>query len=456
MQETQPPPPASEPTPPPPQPTPIPIIFRDDFTGSLSSEWAWINEGPANWAITPEGWLQITATNPTILAGKPDIEQENILTYPAPDGDFVVTAHVRAEPRTNFHQATIFLIGDGANYVAVNTGFCQFCIPDTGGHGFFMEAIRNGVGTSDLPAAPRQPGTTDVYLRLVYSAANNSVTAFASYEPDVWQQVGRPVDAPPFESVGLGASNVPGPGGEPEVLIAFFDYFEVAAGETAVTAADALPSTMPTAAPPEPTPLPAGTLFRDEFNGPLLDGWTWINEESDRWSFTGDGMLEIVGGNPAFYSEGGYGLINFLTRELPEGDFAITTHVIADPNENFHQATIYIFEDASNYIALNTGFCGPCSVGGPGFFMETFIDNNPFGNAFMLPRDAGATDVYLRLVNQGGSVTGYYALEPGNWVEVGSFGNFFDFKLVGLGATNSGNPADDIVARFDYFEITEP
>ena len=74
----------------------------------------------------------------------------------------------------------------------------------------------------------------------------------------------------------------------------------------------------------------------------------------------------------------------------------------------------------------------------------------------MIARDPALTDVYLRLVNQDGSITGYYASEYGDWQKVGAFGNYFDFKLVGLGTTNS-NPngvENDIISQFDYFEIS--
>ncbi|MFN2303876.1 MAG: hypothetical protein ACK2TV_09105, partial [Anaerolineales bacterium] len=57
------------------------------------------------------------------------------------------------------------------------------------------------------------------------------------------------------------------------------------------------------------------------------------------------------------------------------------------------------------------------------------------------------------------SITGYYAIEPDKWQEIGSFGNYFDFVSVGLGATDSVPPdfeVQDIEALFDYFEISEP
>jgi len=147
-------------------------------------------------------------------------------------------------------------------------------------------------------------------------------------------------------------------------------------------------------------------------------------------------------------------------RDLPEGDFVIMTHVLAYPHQNHHQANIFIFENAQIYIRLNFGFCDHCGMEtGFGYFMETVIDNNPFGDFYSLPRNSEDNDVYLRLVNQGGTITGYYATEFGEWQRLGAFGNYFDFVSVGLGATNSVPPGwevDDIEALFDYFEIALP
>jgi hypothetical protein len=218
------------------------------------------------------------------------------------------------------------------------------------------------------------------------------------------------------------------------------------------------PTRTPTPVPPTQTPLPEGVLFRDDFEGSLQPGWEWRNEDPTRWSFVENGWLEIVGDDISLFMEEERGMINFLTRDLPEGEFAIVTHVQADPDESFEQAAIYIFEDEDNYIALNLGYCGVCGVGGPGYFMETFIDNNPFGNHYEVPRDPSATDVLLKLVNQAGSITGYYMETDGEWQRLGAFGHFFEFNSVGLGATNSNAEGveEDIVARFEYFEITEP
>jgi hypothetical protein len=92
--------------------------------------------------------------------------------------------------------------------------------------------------------------------------------------------------------------------------------------------------------------------------------------------------------------------------------------------------------------------------------METIIDNNPFGDAYVIPRNAEDRDVYLKLVNERGSISGYYAVRPGEWQRVGTFGNHFDFVSVGLGATNAPgegqSASEDLIAYFDYFEISKP
>lgn len=214
-----------------------------------------------------------------------------------------------------------------------------------------------------------------------------------------------------------------------------------------------------TQVPPTLTPLMEGTIFRDDFEGYLQPGWEWINENPSKWSFVefGDSTwLRIIGDNAGGFNE----QTNTLMRALPDGDFAITTHIIADPRQDFHQANIFIFENAQNYIRTNFGFCGRCGLpDGHGYFMETIIENNPFGDLYSVPRAAEDTDVYLRLVNQDGSVTGYYAKEYGDWHRIGAFGNYFDFVSVGIGATNSrpdSMQGEDIEALFDYFEITRP
>jgi regulation of enolase protein 1 (concanavalin A-like superfamily) len=461
------PPPTEIPEPsatPEPTATPDPILFLDEFDGGLDPAWSWLNEDPGRWSVTEDGWLGLQAANQGFQAGDEGaINQVNMLLQPAPEGDIVLTTHIFAQPDENFNQAGIFLIHDGNNYVNITMGFCEFCLPDTGGYGFYMDPILGGEFIQGENRAERADTVTEAYLRLVYSAPENKATGYYALEPDGWVELNSIEGLPPIEQLGLGAANLPGPDGVQEDLLAYYDYVEVASQETPTRAGSALPKPPPTPEPteiPEPTPLPEGLLFRDDFEGYLQPGWTWVNENPEKWGFVefaGSTWLQIFGDKPGGLAE----QRNTLSRALPEGNFVLTSHVAANPRQNHHQANIFIYQDETNFIRLNFGFCDHCGLpeGGYGYFMETIIDNNPFGDFYAVPRSAEDTDVYLRLVNQGGSITGYYALEYGDWQKIGAFGNYFDFVSVGLGATNSVPEeweVEDIEALFDYFEIALP
>ncbi len=215
---------------------------------------------------------------------------------------------------------------------------------------------------------------------------------------------------------------------------------------TSVPTNTALPTQTPK---PTNTPLPAGVLFRDDFNGELQPGWQWQNENSAKWSFTKDGWLQIVGEHDALLQENQQS--NLLWYSLPEGDFVITVHLKTKPFENFQQAAIFIYEDPQNYVTINRGYCAPCSTGGNGFYMDYKIG----GATGDYSAATDAEDVYLRLESKGDIISGYYATAPDQWTRVGRFGNFFQFKKVGIGVSNVRSP-DDVVGQFDYFEISQP
>jgi hypothetical protein len=195
-----------------------------------------------------------------------------------------------------------------------------------------------------------------------------------------------------------------------------------------------------------------GQLFRDDFSGVLASGWTWENEDPSRWTFTPDGWLQIIGQDASLLHEGTQS--NLLWRDLPSGNFQVTVHLKASPTDDFQQATLYFYEDPSNYMAINRGFCGPCSTGGNGIYMEYKIG----GEWGSYNAAVTATDLYLRLASQDKVLSGYYALSPSDWIRLGRFGNYFAFKRVGLGVSNVDTKGlnADLVGQFDYFEIDRP
>jgi hypothetical protein len=176
--------------------------------------------------------------------------------------------------------------------------------------------------------------------------------------------------------------------------------------ETPVPTNTALPTETPK---PTNTPLPAGVLFRDDFNGEFQPGWDWENENPDKWTFTDDGWLQIIGEHDS------------------------------------------LLEDPENYITINRGYCDLCQTGGNGIYMDYKISGKWGG--YQTATDA--EDVYLRLESKGNTISGYYALSPDQWERLGRFGNYFQFKKVGIGVSNV-RAASDVVGLFDYFEISTP
>jgi hypothetical protein len=317
-----------------------------------------------------------------------------------------------------------------------------------------MEGFRNGEMLIEQPFIGRSPENSDYYLRLDYDAAAGTVTGFYATQADSWEEAFVIENAPTPKQIGLGTGNLPGPDGSNYDLDAFFDFLQVSTQPVPVVVNDQAPS-KPTPTPrPTNTPLPEGVYFRDDFDRYLQEGWEWVDEDEERREFVemdGRTWLQLTG-TPM---RG-----NVMLRDIPDGDFSVSAHLTADPSENFQQANIGIYEDFDNYVVLNIGYCEPCVPGGHGFYMETFIDNNPGSNAYLIKRDPELNEVYLKLeVTEGGSVVGYYATPdaPQDWIRLAAFGEFFDFKQAGIGAYNlSADTSRDVIARYDYFEITQP
>ena len=204
----------------------------------------------------------------------------------------------------------------------------------------------------------------------------------------------------------------------------------------------------------EPTPsvTPVGQLFRDDFIGSIQPGWIWQNENPSRWTIQPDGWLQITGEDASLLAGGTQS--NLLCRNAPDGDFQITVHLSADPIANFQQATLYLYQDGENFVAINRGFCGPCETRGSGMFVE-YKYSGSFGTYHVKTED---TDVFLRLVSQERAITGYYAFEPGELQPFGKVGNYLESPKICLGVSNvdSSGIVADLVGKFDYMEVSRP
>jgi hypothetical protein len=166
----------------------------------------------------------------------------------------------------------------------------------------------------------------------------------------------------------------------------------------------------------------------------LQPGWTWENENPERWTITEDGWLQILAEDSALLQD--FSQSNLLWRGLPPGDFAVTVHVQSIPLVDFHQTAIFIYEDGANYITINRGYCSLPHCVGTGVYMDYKIGGEWGG----YKQHTEATDLYLRLESAGQMISGYYSLDGSDWQRVGRFGNYFTFTRVGIGASNVDSP----------------
>ncbi len=200
--------------------TPIGQVFRDDFTESLQPGWIWLNENPANWEITEEGWFRIESEDLALLG---DHYQNNLLMINVPaDINFRVDAHVNAATTSNFQQASIFLFEDEDNYFSVNRGYCDLCSPK--GSGIYSDYMFKGEMSFSFKG--RAIDTDDVYLRITVNRETKTLIAYYAVEPDQWIQLRRIPLLYDINLVGLGSANSDN-GTFDDNLIALFDYFEI-------------------------------------------------------------------------------------------------------------------------------------------------------------------------------------------------------------------------------------
>jgi hypothetical protein len=184
---------------------------------------------------------------------------------------------------------------------------------------------------------------------------------------------------------------------------------------------------------------------RDDFNGTLQAGWSWLGGDPAARS------LALVPGELAMVGDwtGGWEL---LFRDPVTSDFEIETLLVFLPFANFQFAGLSVDQDDSNWISFGRAFCdvGPPDCGGDGIYLDNVVNGSLPENAFVaLPP---STDyVYLRLRHETGLYTGSYSLDGSNWTTVGSVNRVLVEPTVGIG-TGQSQYAPAPLALFDWFE----
>jgi hypothetical protein len=189
----------------------------------------------------------------------------------------------------------------------------------------------------------------------------------------------------------------------------------------------------------------------DDFNHTTLDQrWMWNFNDPSRWSLSAyPGFLEIL------TDSGDVGLKNLALQYAPLGDFAISTRLLYLPVRNYEVAGIVLWQDRRNYLMLARGYADLASGGvGTGIYFFRTENGHRVGSDFgtSLP---SVVEVYLRVVRQGNTYTGYYSLDGATWTLVGSHTPSAGVLLSRVGLTAAQDlAAGAMPADFDYFNFS--
>jgi beta-xylosidase len=205
--------------------------------------------------------------------------------------------------------------------------------------------------------------------------------------------------------------------------------------------------------PPVPTNTPIPTTappfpFRDDFDGKLGEGWSWIGEDATHWNLTdAPGFVRIIaqGTNIGGDAEPK----NFLVRAAPTGNFEIETYVKFEPTKNYQFAGLLIYEGQGKALQFGRAFA-QCNF--PEFCKGNalYFDNpTQSGGPNFVTSISNPSDVYLRIRREGN--TAFYSEDASNWIQIGQHTS--DVAPFNVGLIASQAYEQEIPADFDYFTI---
>lgn len=203
------------------------------------------------------------------------------------------------------------------------------------------------------------------------------------------------------------------------------------------------------AAPPAPA---TGVGFEDQFDGRLEDGWRWSIEDPGTWSLAAaPGWLQITAVEL---------LQNVLLRPAPDADYEVTAAVSFRPTSNFQFAGLVAAPRGGQTVTLlqlGRAYCDPLAIPGicvgDGVYFDKIEDGETV-NAFVSEISTNTEVLYLRLLADGDSYSGYFSEDGEIWTLVGNqVASYIDTDIGLIAHQAYEEPA---AASFDYLTVTSP
>ncbi len=199
--------------------------------------------------------------------------------------------------------------------------------------------------------------------------------------------------------------------------------------------------------------LISGMIFRDNFDKETLaNHWTLGPElrqkRDDEWSLTANpGYLTILTQKADVYNIT-EDPVNFFLFTVPYDNFEVTTRILFQPESNWEQAGIMLYEDKKNYSSL-----ARTQISGKQAIEPALIENST--TTQWRKNISNLKDIYLRMTKIDNQISYFYSVEGEDWIQVGSepYVNWKSSKVI-LYAVSSHNGGKN-QALVDYVEIKE-
>jgi len=199
--------------------------------------------------------------------------------------------------------------------------------------------------------------------------------------------------------------------------------------------------------------LITGEIFRDNFESEVLaEHWIVGPEKEHRrdgkWSLTANpGYLTIIT-LPADVHQTANNPVNFFLFDVPYENFEVSTHILIQPEQDFEQAGLLLYDDWDNYARLaRVHAFGSQAV-------EPALETNAAYSEWIQNID-NTPEIYLRMTKIDDQLSYYYSVEGEDWIEVGPHPYVRWENTYAVLYAISPVSEREIDALFDYIEVKE-
>lgn len=199
-------------------------------------------------------------------------------------------------------------------------------------------------------------------------------------------------------------------------------------------------------------------LFEEPFHEHLRDGWTWLREEPTAWRIEDDSLVIDTLPGAMFGKE--HSARNVLLRPAPvsvEKGFIVEVQLTNDPQVTYEHAGIICHFDDDNWAVITKE---KLPINPKNAVPKIMLGSEQDGKPTMpFPDKPGYydTDVWLRMIVHGGTVTGMWrASEKDEWQLIGERPFPVSTKRLDIGM-HSGCPKTSTgrTARWRHFRILQ-